>query len=85
MPVFFHSKVTTTTTKKMPFTSQAQWKRCYVEQARHPNSGWDCHKWAKETKVPYSKLPAYKPATATHKPHKTAVKSSTTTTTKKRC
>lgn len=68
----------------MPFVSQAQWKQCYVEQARHPNSKWDCHKWAQETKVPYSKLPAHKPA-AVHKPHKAAVKSSTTTTTKKRC
>lgn len=44
---------------KHGFKSQAQWRYCFANQARHPT--WNCHKEAHKTKggkrVRYRRLP----------------------------
>lgn len=52
----------------MPFTSQAQWKACFAMQKQGTSRGWNCKKFAKETKTPFKELPKYSPnSKKTHK------------------
>lgn len=43
----------------MPFKSKAQVKKCFAMKAQGKGKGWDCEKWAKETKS-IKELPAKK-------------------------
>ena len=40
----------------MPFRSKAQWRQCFAEKRRNPNSSWNCIEWAHES-PPYQELP----------------------------
>ena len=48
----------------MPFESKSQLRACFAKAAQLKTQGkepmWDCHKWYRETAVPFKKLPERK-------------------------